>query len=81
MRQGLWHKSAEIGLIVCMYLVQTFPDYDINVGLPSGGLTCAYIALMEIGSIIENIGNCNPELKNTELWTLLKGNSDDSKRI
>lgn len=58
MRHGLWHKAAEVLIIIAMYLVGYVPDVEgsqaVVAGLPTGQMACAYIIAMEIGSIIEN---------------------------
>lgn len=63
MRQGLFHKLALVMVMafggLCDY-GQQFVDIGINV--PVAPAFCAYIVLMEIGSIIENIGKINPEI-------------------
>ncbi len=63
MREGLFHKS---GSIVCIVFA-TLVDYaqtlvDIGVTVPVAISVCAYIILMEIGSIIENLCKINPEI-------------------
>lgn len=63
MREGLFHKCGSLSLVVFGVLV----DYaqtiiDIGVIIPIAGVICTYIILMEIGSIIENIGSINPEI-------------------
>lgn len=63
MREGLYHKAGSVLIIVFFTLIdysQGFVDLGFNV--PIAGIGCAYICLMEVGSIIENIGKINPEL-------------------
>lgn len=63
MREGLFHKCGSVICIVFGALVdyaQTF--LDLGVTVPVALAICAYICLMEIGSIIENIGKINPEI-------------------
>lgn len=63
MREGLYHKSGAILLIVFGILVDYTQKYiDIGVNVPISMMLCAYIILMEIGSIIENIGAINPDV-------------------
>lgn len=63
MREGLFHK---VGSILCVALGM-YADYaqqyiDLGVTIPVSGAICAYIALMEIGSIVENLAKINPEI-------------------
>ena len=63
MRLGLYHKIAEIILIVLALGVDkagTYIDLGLNKSICVG--ICGYIILMEIASIIENIGIINPNL-------------------
>lgn len=63
MRLGMWHKLAEI--LACGFCI--FCDYalpQINFILPVSLFNCilVYIAVMEITSIVENLGQTFPEL-------------------
>lgn len=63
MRQGLFHKLGEI---ICLFF-GVFVDYalpSLGVVLPFhvSSAIIIYIAIMETGSIIENIGMINPDL-------------------
>ena len=63
MREGLFHK---VGSMLCVAL-GLYADYaqqyiDLGVTIPISGAICAYIALMEIGSIVENLARINPEI-------------------
>ena len=63
MREGLFHKCASIMWVVFGGLV----DYaqtmiDLGITIPLAGSICAYIVLMECGSIMENLGEINPNL-------------------
>lgn len=66
MRKGLWHKVAEVAAILLAYLVAEQGKY---IGLPyeidylvTG--VVVWISVMEVTSILENLGEINPELKN-----------------
>lgn len=63
MREGLFHKCGSVLCVVFGVLV----DYaqtivDLGVAVPFASAVCGYIILMEIGSIIENVGEINPEI-------------------
>ena len=63
MREGLFHKTGSILVIVFGWLVdyaQTF--IDLGVSIPVALSLCGYVVLMEIGSIIENVCIINPEI-------------------
>ena len=63
MREGLFHKVGSVLCVVFAVLVdyaQTIVDLGVNI--PVTETVCAYIILMEIGSVIENICLINPEI-------------------
>lgn len=76
MRQGFYHKLGEV-LAVGLLVAADFclPIVGVNVKVSFSAIGCAYFALMEIGSIIENIGTINPELVGplTKIFAKLKG--------
>lgn len=76
MRQGFYHKLGEV-LAVGLLTAADFylPLVGVNVEVSFSAIGCAYFVLMEIGSIIENIGIINPELVGplTKIFAKLKG--------
>ena len=63
MREGLYHK---VGSVLCVGF-GVLVDYaqslvDIGISVPVAISVCAYIIIMEIGSIIENVCKINPEI-------------------
>lgn len=63
MREGLFHKVGSLLCIVFGLLVDYAQSLiDLGVSIPVATSICAYIILMEIGSIIENICKINPEI-------------------
>lgn len=65
MREGLGHKFAYL----CTFFVAWFIDFEmghIDIGFHAAlmPLVTGSIVLIELSSIIENIGKINPELKN-----------------
>lgn len=63
MREGLFHKCGSVLCVVFGILVDVAQTYiDIGVTIPVAISICAYIILMEAGSIIENICVINPEI-------------------
>lgn len=73
MRQGLFHKCGSILCIVFGFGVDKAQGFiDLGVTVPVGSAICGYITLMEIGSIIENIGTINPEIVPKKLKSFFK---------
>lgn len=63
MREGLFHKAGSILVIVFGCLVDYAQTYvELGVTVPVAASVCAYIILMEIGSIIENVCVINPNI-------------------
>lgn len=79
MREGLYHKA---GLMLCMSLgkvlgaAQGYLSVGFNVPVEQG--ICAYIALMEVCSIVENVCKVSPELVPKKLRSLM-GIIDDPR--
>lgn len=79
MREGLFHKSGSLLLIVFGVLVDYAQQFvDLGVEIPLTLFICSYIILMEIGSIIENIGKINPEIVPKKLRALFSKLGDRS---
>lgn len=76
MRQGFYHKFGEV-LAVGLLAAADFylPIVGVNADVSFSAIGCTYFVLMEIGSIIENIGTINPELVGplTKIFAKLKG--------
>lgn len=63
MREGLFHKCGSILCVVFGVMVDYAQSFiDIGVSVPVALSICTYIVIMEIGSIIENIGAINPDI-------------------
>ena len=63
MREGLFHKVGEVCAIAMLYGVEYVqPIIGIDIGLPLFAAGCGYLVLMEVGSILENIGKFTPGL-------------------
>ena len=81
MRQGFFHKLGEIFAVALSMLADIgLPDIGVPLDVQLSGLCCAYLVLMEIGSIIENIGAINPELVGplNKIFAKLRGENHDS---
>lgn len=85
MRAGLYTKSGLLGLMVLGGLADYAQEFfDLGVTVPTTGAVCGYIVLMEIASIIENLGEINPAIlpeKITNLFFVLKngGGANDER--
>lgn len=64
MREGLLHKFMEMVLVVLADIIDgaLLGGFDILGGNPLLVVTCAYIAFMEVSSILEIVGKYNPDL-------------------
>ena len=73
MREGLYHKFAEILVIVLAAFIDVACTHlELGFDTPILAVTCGYIVLMEIASIIENIGEMNPDLANSPVFSIVK---------
>lgn len=72
MRVGLVHKFTELVIVALSFVLEVACEHI--AGLPFSGvtvvLTCAYIIIMEVGSIMENLIAAYPELADTPLAKL-----------
>lgn len=70
MREGLIHKSGSILCVMLGALCEYGSKFlDLGIDIPIASAICGYIALMEIGSIIENLGTINPNIVPSKLKT------------
>ena len=73
MREGLYHKFAEILVIALAGVIDVACEHlELGFDTPILAVTCAYIVLMEIASILENIGAMNPDLANSPVFSIFK---------
>lgn len=82
MRQGFFHKLGEIfAVVLALAADYGLPEIGIPIDVHLAGICCTYLVLMEIGSIVENIGAINPELVGpmSKIFAKLKG--DDQSGI
>ena len=75
MRTGLWHKAGLLLLICVGVAIECAEAYGLTLGyeVPAIEFICAYISLMEIVSIVENIGEITPEIKDSKVWDIFRG--------
>lgn len=73
LREGLWHKSGFIGLILLSYILQVASLYvDLGFEIPSITVICIYIIVTECVSIFENLCILNPKIANSPLGQIFK---------
>lgn len=80
MREGLYHKSAELIFIFLAMLgdyTQKYIDIGLNVPITAG--VCGYVILMELGSIVENLGKINPRLVPDKIKVFFHKLKEDEK--
>lgn len=77
MREGLYHKGAYVLVVALAEIIDTAQTY-INLGfsLPLVVTSCVYIVLTEMASIVENLGEINPEIKGSRLLGLFRSDKD-----
>ena len=76
MRQGFFHKLGEIFAITLAMIADIgLPEIGVPIEAKLSSLCCVYLVLMEIGSIVENIGAINPALVGplNNIFAKLKG--------
>ena len=78
MREGLGHKFAYLALILTSYMIDVFNTH-IDLGLPVHVylVTVGGICLIELTSIIENITQINPELKDVPFMKIFSTANTD----
>lgn len=79
MREGLYHKSAFVLTMALAEIIehgQSVIDlgFTVPIVVPAG----VYITLTEIASIIENLGQINPELQGSRLLAMFRSTKEDT---
>lgn len=81
MRRGFFHKLGEVFAVALTLIADIgLPDIGMPLDVQLSGMCCVYLVLMEIGSIVENIGAINPNLVGplNKIFAKLRGDNDDS---
>ena len=80
MREGLGHKFAYLALILTSYMIDTFSAH-VDLGLPIHVflVTVGGICLIELTSILENIAEINPELKDVPFMQIFAHTDTDHR--
>lgn len=81
MREGLLHKMVLVLIIVLAIAIQAFTAHigDTGWSLPLIFPVCAYIAIMEVASILENIKAAYPEIADSPLFGLFENHGASGK--
>lgn len=82
MRKGLLHKALMLVLIFVCLAIEIGISHTVALpyDVPTCEVVCGYIAVMELMSVLENIANGYPELKDSALFKLFNlGNKDNGK--
>lgn len=79
MREGLWHKSAYVIVLVLAEIIEHAQTYmDLGFSVPLLVPAIVYISVTEIASILENLTEINPELANSKLLALFASSKGDN---
>lgn len=73
MRDGLWHKAAYVMVIVLAEVIEHGQEIvDLGFTVPLIVPACVYIVVTETASILENLGQINPELAQSPVLQLFR---------
>lgn len=82
MYDGLWKKAGSVCMLllaalltIACQVVDVFPQEFALVYVP----VCAALALMEVASILENIGDINPDLKKYKIFEIFNSDNQTDK--
>ena len=76
-REGLMHKLGFIlAIAVGIFLQCASQVIDLGFEIPSMAAICVYIVLVECMSIVENIGDMNPDIANSNIFQFFKKDSE-----
>ena len=82
LRKGMMHKLSEIMAIAVCWIIDFSLAYSgINIDLKIAGALCIYISIMELISVLENLGEVNPKLKKflQPYLEKLRGETEDDR--
>ena len=73
MKAGLWHKCGFLLAISFGVLCEYASNYaDLGFSLPIQEAVCTFIIIIEVMSIIENLGKISPELAGSAFLQIFK---------
>jgi phage-related holin len=81
MRDGIGHKCLELVFIAISYILGAGLAHvsGMNISVPSTEVVCGYIIVMELASVIENVGKSWPEFSDTQLYGYFRKIVGDDK--
>lgn len=79
MRKGLLHKALMLVLIFVCLAIEIGISHTVALpyDVPTCEVVCGYIVVMELMSVLENIANGYPELKDSALFKLFNLSNKD----
>lgn len=80
MRKGLLHKALMLVLIFVCLAIEIGISHTVVLpyDVPTCEVLCGYIVIMELISVLENIANGYPELKDSSLFKIFNLINKDS---
>ena len=81
MRNGLLHKVLMLVLIFVCLAIEVGISHSVTLpyDIPTCEVVCGYIVIMELMSVLENIANGYPELRDSALFRLFNLDNKKSK--
>lgn len=81
MREGLGHKFSYIILTLTAWFIDEV-NLHVDLGLPVSVFVCTVggVCLIELTSILENITEINPELKNAPFMQIFTQSTNDKHK-
>lgn len=81
MRQGLLHKVLILILIFVCLAIEIGIGHTVKLpyDIPTCGVVCGYVIIMELISILENIARGYPQFADSELFKLFNLSNKDNK--
>ena len=82
MRQGLLHKVLILILIFVCLAIEIGISHTVKLpyDIPTCGVVCGYVIVMELISILENIARGYPEFADSQLFKLFNLDSKDKEQ-
>lgn len=77
MREGLYHKAAFVAVMFLAEVIERVQQViDLGFSVPIVVPAAVYITVTEVSSIIENLGEINPEIKGSRLLSLFRSDKE-----
>lgn len=81
MREGLWHKASYLIVLILAEIIEHGQHVvDMGFTVPIIIPACVYIVITEVASILENLGEINPELQDSPVLQLFRSNKSEVKQ-